>query len=192
MKEDSSPGMAITPILFIGPVRAGKSTLARLVAAQLGLPHISLDELRWKYYSEIGYDDDLAKQIRQQGGFLALMFYRMLFDAHSVQRVLSEYSHAVIDFGAGVGPFENRSQLKQIQSLFESIPNIFLLLPSQDMDESLRILKERDPNPPADLHLDINAHFLHHPGYRMLAKHIIYTKDKTPEQSCLEVLGLLS
>lgn len=53
--------MTITPILFIGPVRAGKSTLASLVARRLNLSHISLDEVRWKYYREIGYDEDLAK-----------------------------------------------------------------------------------------------------------------------------------
>ena len=56
--------MPKTPILFIGPVRAGKSTLARLVAARLKLTHVSLDDIRWQYYREIGYDDDLAKLIR--------------------------------------------------------------------------------------------------------------------------------
>ena len=183
--------MPKTPILFIGPVRAGKSTIARLVAARLKLTHVSLDDIRWQYYREIGYDDDLAKQIRLQGGFLALMFYRMLFDAYSVERVLVDYPAAVIDFGAGVGPFENQSQLTQIQSIFEPIPNTFLLLPSEDIEESLRILRERDPSPPADLHFDINAHFLQHPGYRRLAKHIIYTQNKTLEQSCSEVLQLV-
>jgi hypothetical protein len=184
--------MALTPILLIGPVRAGKGTIAHLIAAQLKLPRISLDELRWNYYRETGYNDDLAREIRLHGGFLALMFYRMLFDAYSVERVLTDFPNAVIDFGAGIGPFENQGQLKQIQSLFEPIPNIFLIVPSKDLEESLRILEERDPNPPAALHFDINAHFLQHPGYRLLAKHVIYTKDKTPEQSCEEILALLA
>lgn len=162
-----------------------------MVASQLDFPHISLDEVRWIYYREIGYDDELAKQIRADGGFLAMMFYRMLFDAYSVERLLRDYPEAVIDFGAGVGPFENQEQLKQIQTLLQPIPNIFLLSPSQDSEESLRILHQRDPNPPNDLKLDINAHFLHHPGYKSLAKHIIYTKSKTPEQSCAEVIDLL-
>jgi adenylate kinase family enzyme len=52
--------MTITPILFIGPVRAGKSTVVHLVAARLKLPHISLDELRWSYYREIGYEENLV------------------------------------------------------------------------------------------------------------------------------------
>jgi adenylate kinase family enzyme len=54
----------ITPqILFIGPVRAGKSTLAHLVATQLNFPHISQDDVRWNHYREIGYDDQLANHI---------------------------------------------------------------------------------------------------------------------------------
>ena len=121
--------MVITPVLFIGPVRAGKSTLAHLVAEKLNLSHISLDETRWKYYREVGYDDHLAERIRADGGFLAMMFYRMLFDVYSVERVLREYPNAVIDFGAGIGPLENHTQLKRIQALFEPIPNIFYYCP---------------------------------------------------------------
>jgi hypothetical protein len=179
------------PILFIGPVRAGKTTLARLIATQLNFTHISLDDLRWKYYREVGYDDNLAKQIRAQGGFLALMFYRQLFDAYSAERVLGDYPDAVIDFGAGIGPFENQEHMEHIRTLFEPIPNIILLLPSPDIEESLRILRQRDINPLADLKFDINAHFINHPGYKLLAKHIIYTNNNTPEQSCAEVLQLL-
>ncbi len=180
-----------TPILFLGPVRAGKTTLARLVSTYLLLPHVSLDEVRRAYYHEIGYEEELAKQIRAQSGFLARMYYRQLFDAYSVERVLRDYPKAVIDFGAGVGPYENRDQLKHIQELLALIPNIFLILPSPDMEESLRILEQRDTCPPGDLNFDINRHFLLHPGYRLLAKHIVYNQNKTAEQSCLEVLALL-
>ncbi len=183
--------MASTPILFIGPVRAGKSTLARLVAIELKLPHVSLDDVRRDYYREIGYDDELAKQIRHQGGFLAFIFYRQLFDPYSVERVLLDHPDSVIDCGASVGPYENKQQFHHIQELFDPISNVFFLVPSADMQDSLRILKERDLDRPKDLNFDFNAHFLQHPGYRLLAKHVIYTKDKTPEQSCEEILGLM-
>ena len=106
--------------------------------------------------------------------------------------MLSDHPKAVIDFGAGIGPFENTQYLKRNQTLFESIPNIFLLVPSRDTAESLRILRERDANPPADLKFDINEHFLQHSGYQLLAKHIVYTQGTTPEQSFAEVISLLS
>ncbi len=183
--------MISLPILFIGPVRAGKSTLAQMVAQQLGLQRVSLDEVRWNYYAEIGYDADLAKQIRTQGGFLAMLYYRRLFDAYSVERVIGDYPQSVIDCGAGIGPFENTDHLKRIQSLFQPLPNIFLLLPSPNIDDSLQILRQRDVNPPADLTFDINAHFINHPGYQLLSKHTIYTKNTTPEATASEVIKML-
>ncbi len=183
--------MSSTPILFIGPVRAGKSTIASLLAPRLALPHVSLDELRRQYYREIGYDDDLAKQIRAQGGFLAFMFYRQLFDIYSVECVIRDHPGAVIDCGAGIGPFESTEHMQRALSVFTPIPNVFMLLPSEHLDESLRILNERDIDRPVDLNFDFNAHFLQHPGYRMLAKHVVYTEGKTPEQTCEEVLEVL-
>ena len=180
-----------TPILLLGPVRTGKTTLAKLLASQLKFPHISLDQVRWRYYREIGYDADLANQIRTRDGFLALVFYRQLFDPYAVERVLTDYPQAVIDFGAGVGPYENREHFNRVQRLLEPIPNIFLILPSPDINESLTVLRQRDTQPPADLHFDINAHFLHHPGYQALAKHTIYNHARTPAQSSTEILELM-
>ncbi len=53
-------------IVLIGPVRTGKSTLGRLLAQALGLPQVSLDEIRLRYYKEIGFDEALAAEIRRQ------------------------------------------------------------------------------------------------------------------------------
>jgi adenylate kinase family enzyme len=72
-------------ILLIGPVRTGKSTLGKLLSEKLGQPCVSLDDLRWNYYREIGYDAALAKIIRQQGGLLALALYWQLFDAYAIE-----------------------------------------------------------------------------------------------------------
>ncbi len=58
------------PIIFIVPVRAGKSTLSKLLARQLELEYIALDEIRWSFYREISFDDKLARQIRVANGFL--------------------------------------------------------------------------------------------------------------------------
>lgn len=179
------------PILLLGPLRTGKTSLARLVANSLKAPHISHDDVRQKYYSEVGYDARLARQIRAKEGFIAMMLYWMLFDLHSVKRILEEYPNAVIDFGAGVGPYENRQQFQQLQEMFAPIENVFLILPSADPDETLRILRQRDDHPPMDLHFDINAHFIGHPGYQLLAKQTIYNAGQTPEQSCEAILKLL-
>jgi shikimate kinase len=178
-------------ILLLGPVRAGKTALGGLLAQRLGLPQVSLDQLRWRYYAEIGYDAALAQTIRQRGGFLALMLYWQLFDAYAVERVLAEHRNCVIDFGAGVGVYESREQFARVQQALAAYRNVFLLLPSPDRGESLQILQQRDAEPPSDLNFDFNGHFLAHHGYYDLAKFTVYTKGRTPTETCLEIVALV-
>jgi dephospho-CoA kinase len=42
-------------VVLIGPIAAGKSTLGTLLSAALGLPQCSMDDVRFRYYREIGY-----------------------------------------------------------------------------------------------------------------------------------------
>jgi hypothetical protein len=175
-------------IILIGPVRTGKSTLGRLLADKLGLPQVSLDELRWEYYKEVGYDEVLAREFLQRGGFPALALYWQFFDIYSVERVLADYHHCVFDFGAGVGVYESREHFARAQQALRPFRNVILLLPSPDIEESIRTLHERDRQPPADLNFDFQSHFLRHHGYYDLAKFTVYTEGRPPEESCAEIL----
>ena len=177
-------------IVLLGPVRAGKSTIGRLLAEETGVPQVSLDEKRWEYYREIGYDAALSQTIRRQGGFLALTLYWQLFDAHSVERVLAEYDNCVFDFGAGIGPCESAEQFARIQRALTPYRNVVLLLPSADTLESLETLTQRDQDPPDDLNFDFTTHFLAHHGYYDLAKFTEYTKGSSPDETCDEILSL--
>ena len=62
-------------VILIGPIGAGKSTLGKLVAAPLGLPQVSLDDIRFTYYREIGYDDSVAHDRYVTDGFWGLYLY---------------------------------------------------------------------------------------------------------------------
>ncbi len=173
-------------IVLIGPVRTGKSTLGRLLSEKLGLPQVSLDAIRLNYYKEIGFDEALAGEIRQKGGFMAFMYYRELFSAYAVERMLAEHAGCVFDFGAGI--FESDEMFRRVQQALADYPNVVLILPTSDLEESLRILAERDANPPRDLSFDLLRHFLTHHTYYDLAKVTVYTADKTPQQTCQEIL----
>jgi shikimate kinase len=181
----------IPDIILIGPVRTGKSTLGKLLSEKLGLPQVSLDDLRWKYYREIGYDEDLAQEFRKQGGFLALVLYWSLFDAYAIERLLAEHRNCVFDFGAGAGLSESQENFTRVERALAPYPNVYLILPSEDEEESLQILKDRDTYPPTDLNFDFNRRFLEHGAYQSLAKHVIYTKGKTPEETRDQILELL-
>lgn len=90
MPRSSQSKHGRSEIILIGPSKAGKSTLAVLLAQRLNLPHRSLDEKRWRFMREIGYDEELDRVFRATGGFLAKTLYWQLFNAYVVERFLAE------------------------------------------------------------------------------------------------------
>jgi hypothetical protein len=180
------------PIVLLGPFRAGKTTIARLLAPQLGLPQVSLDDVRWRYYEEIGYSHALADELRRRGGMLALVLYWQLFDAYALERVLVDFPEAVIDVGAGIGIADSREQFARVQRALAPLQHVVLVLPSPSGDESRAVLQARDTDPPADLNFDFRTHSLQHHGYYDLAKHTLYTQGKEPQQCCDELARHIS
>lgn len=184
-----------TTIILIGPISAGKSTIGQLLAEKLGLPSISLDEKRWNYYAEMGYDEVEASRLREAEGMAGLLRYWKPFEAHAVVRVLAEHAQGVIDVGAGHSVYEDEALFSRVQRALAPYPHVILLLPSADIDESVAILNERFVQMlalegiEADRGtLKINEHFVKHPSNALLAKHIVYTKHRTPVETCAAIL----
>lgn len=171
-------------IILIGPIRAGKSTVAKLLSEEMGMPNCSLDELRYTYYEEIGYDHNYAMQLEAQYGFEAKYNYWKPFEAQLVVKALEEYEDHIIDFGAGHSVYEDEHLFKKVKKSMDNEPYIFLLIPSEDKEESARILCER-------AEFDFNRHFVYHPSNYELAKHIIYTLHQTPEETMKEIRELI-
>ena len=174
-------------VLLIGPIGAGKSTLGKLIAAALGVPQISLDDIRFEYYREIGYDDSVAKQRYVTDGFWGLYRYWKPFEAYTVERVLAEHTDCVIDLGAGHSVYEDEALLTRVKKAFAPHPNVVLVLPSADLATSLEVLQERRPSL-RDITPDINEHFITHRSNYELATFIVYTADRTAEETCAEIL----
>lgn len=191
METPSPHDASNTIVILIGPIGAGKSTVGKLLSAKLGVPQIETDELRWKYYAEIGYDAELARQKHDTEGFWSLYQYWKPFEAHAVERILADYTHGVIDFGAGHSVYEDDALFARIQRILAPFAHVVLLLPSSDPEESLEILNERAPWL-RNMQPNINEHFIRHHSNRDLAKHVVYTKGKTPEQTCEDVYRLVT
>jgi hypothetical protein len=69
-------------------------------------------------------------------------------------------------------------------------PNVFLIMPSPDMEESIAILNERTGGFVSNGY-DFHENFVRSNCNYELAKHTVYTKDKTPEETCIEIEKLL-
>lgn len=177
-------------IILIGPISAGKSTIGSLLASKLSLFQCSMDERRWDSYKEIGYDEELAKYKRQTEGFWGIYQYWKPFEAYAVERLLSEHQQCVIDFGAGHSVYEDAVLFQRVKQALSPYPNVVLLIPSPNVDESVKILNERNEYVPNGKP-NINEHFVRHHSNYQLAKFTVYTKDKTPKETCDDILKLL-
>lgn len=177
-------------IILIGPIGVGKSTQGKLLSEALNLPQCPMDQYRWDYYKEIGYDGGFAEKLSENIGFWALYMYWKEFECYAVERLLAEHSNCVIDFGAGHSVYEIDTHFARVEKTLKPYGNVVLLLPSPDLDESLRILNERQGKTQSE-EMDINEHFIRHHSNYDLAKLTAYTKDKTPEETRDEILNLV-
>lgn len=182
-------------IILIGPMSAGKSTVAGVLVEQLGMPRVELDEYRWDYFNEIGYDNDAARRIVEAEGMVGLLRYWKPFEVHAVERVLAEHRDCVIDFGAGYTVQDDPALLARVGAALAPFPDVILLLPTPDPDESIAILNQRFSQLLRDevgavdpALLEVNAQFVRHPANRRLAKRIIYTNGKTPDDVSAEIV----
>jgi shikimate kinase len=191
--------MPAPSIILIGPLATGKTTIGKLLAEALGWQWIELDELRWGYKAEIGYDPEKAKQLGREGGYAAVGTYWKPFELHVVERVLADYpTDHVISFGAGNSVYPDPAMLVRAKAALAGFPNVILLLPSADTEDSLRVLQERfaalvpdmKPEDRAEI-AQINRSFIEHPSNASLATLTVYTAGKTPAEICAEIVERL-
>jgi hypothetical protein len=179
------------PVVLIGPVNAGKSTIAPMLAALLGVEHVGLDEVCWEYFEQDpGYDEGVARQHFLRGGQPGALAYMVRFYPGAVARVVREHPRSVIELGAGHSVYEDPEYLARVKEILAPCRNVILLLPSPDPETSLQILNARQSNPHPDV-LEMNARFVRHPSNQELATMTVYTEGKTPEETCQEIMARL-
>ena len=175
-------------VILIGPIRAGKSAIGELLSESLCVPQISMDEECQSYYQEL----ELAEAVTRRTGTDNMI--SSFFKLHALERLLQSYQGCVIDLGAGHSVFPDTESLDRAKAILDSYPNVFLLLPSPDVEVSAKILAERNVsnvwlNEIIRKHgVNPNDQFLCDKSNFVLAKYIIYTNGKSPLETCKEIL----
>ena len=85
-------------IIFIGPIGAGKSTIAKMVAEELSIPSFSLDKEE-HLAASAGYDIERYKRMWKENGLLDAYEYRRSFYDRLVPLFLASHDHGVLDLG---------------------------------------------------------------------------------------------
>jgi hypothetical protein len=158
-----------------------------MLAERLGLRRLGLDQNRWTYYAEIGYDPGHARRLVDSGDREAVLRYWKPFEVYAVERHVAESRDAVADFGAGYTVQEDPLLHERVRRALAPHPYVVLLLPGPDVEEAIACLEERVPEELRGL----NEYYIRHPGNLALAKAVVYTLGKTPQETCEDVLRTL-
>ena len=178
------------PIVLIGSSNTSKTSVGKLLAEQLNLAFISLPDISEKYFLEIGFNKTQQEQAWEEDGGDGFYRYMMPFDAYAIERALSEHRESVIEFAAEHSVYDDSQLLENVEQILQPLSHVILLVYSPDTEESLRVLEES--NTAIVNGMPINEHFVKHHSNHDLAKYVIYTKDKTPEQTCKDILSKIN
>jgi adenylate kinase family enzyme len=182
-------------IILIGPFGVGKSTIAERLAARLNRPTESLDR-HPEYYREAGWDRDEFRRIARTVSPKAADRYFQTFFPPALERLLAAYPRHIIDLGAGHTVYEDEALFARVQHALAPYRHVVLLLPSPDLDESVRVLRERAwSKPGADYFLesdfDYFSHWVKSHCNFDLATLTLYTEGQTPEETTNALIAAL-
>lgn len=186
------------PIILIGPMYSGKSTIATLLSKELGIPEVPLDYIAGYYYTKAGIDFEKLGEAMRSEDFKDYIDYVRPYELEAALAVVKDFPNAVISFGAGHSYYTNSKERDRFVSLREHA-TIILLLPSPDRETSKEVLdermrkdrEERESVKKLESRIRVNELFVDSKSNKRAANHVVYTKDKTTKEVAEEIIRLL-
>lgn len=185
-------------IILIGPMAVGKSTVSIQLAEKLGISYFPIDEIKWYFLYRNGYNISTAKKILLTKGFEGKMnYFYKYFGVEEVRQILDEFKGGVLDFGATHTYHVNKMSFNKIKYLLSQFHNVFLLLPTDNLKNNIKILNRRITDRYIESYknsqiiqsyLNYNNLLLSSKKFNLLTSNIIYTESKSIEQIVSEIL----
>ena len=169
-------------IVLIGYMGCGKSTAGRLLAQQLQLPFVDIDE-----YLTNKYGDSIPNLFLKNGeiGFRKL-------EKIALDELLANQKVSVLSLGGGTPCYADN-----MQSVLQATPHTFYLSPSVNMLCN-RLFPARSKRPMIS-HLDtkkdllefISKHIFERKQFYEQANHPIYIRDESPAELVSQIIQKL-
>lgn len=184
--------MTRSEIVLIGPISAGKSTVGQLLGAALGVEHLDIDHVADRYYTGAGWSVARFDALRRRAGLLAAYRDGEPAMLSALERALTDHHGCVFSLGAAHSHFTAPALFDRARRALEPFSYVVLLLPEPDAARSVAVLRERcrEFGLPdwRDDGCDLIERWVNDGCNHELATLTVYTRGKTPEQTCREVL----
>jgi len=169
-------------IVLMGPIGVGKTTQAKLLSKALDAPVCTYDEVKYQYRKNVGFEQEIAESIYENEGLYAMLCYMNEFKSKILGPIINDHPGHIIDLGGGAQCFDEPHQVELATKAFETIEDVFLLMPSESVTASQQLLshlKEKYP---------INDYLIEHDTNEILAKKVVYTLRKNPQEVLNELI----
>jgi len=172
-------------IILTGPIGVGKTTQAKLLGEKLSMPVCVYDEVKDNYRYKIGLSKEKAMAINEEQGLYAFLEYMNEFKSQILEPIIKDHPGHVIDLGAGAHSFDEPHQIERARCAFKTVKDIFLLLPSNDLETNINSLPGIKEN------YLVNTFLIMHPTNELFSTNTIYTHNKTPDEILQNIMEKL-
>lgn len=159
-------------IILIGPSGAGKSTVAEELRKITYMPRLCLDRI--------------ANADRRNGvmrNFNSPDEYNLSLLQKVLDAAVKEGAPGIVDFGAGHSVYRSKEIFEKVKKLLSNFDNVVLLLPSENIEESIDIMAKRSTGD-----YSTNREFILSPCNKELATMTVYGNNRTPEEIAKDIL----
>lgn len=180
--------------VLVGAPGSGKSTVGEILAAATGRPHVDADAASADFYGEVGWSvERLGARASEVGFSLAHEEWEVAL-AHAVERLVETSPGAVVSLGAGHSHVTDDALFERVVRALGAADQVVLLRPSDDLQVSLEILRQRCLDDKGTAWRvdgeDWLERWLTDGRDERVATHCVLTAGMTPGQTASVVAGL--
>ena len=179
-------------------MRVGKSSTAKILSERLNKPIINLDNLRRTFSEQEKINVDEFRELIDTGQICKYYETSRAFELKLVNFVINEHCDCIFDFGGGNASYESDEHTLRLKEMLAPFNNSFLLLPSNDLIDSMMTLNRRSINRPpkfqplSEEQLKFNNKILTFHFAHSIAKHRILNEHMSIEETANTILEKLT